>query len=178
MGATSLYKRITEEGSGKLPEKEEVTDIFKQAVRSYFTKELERPELLGRIGNGVLAFDIVRPEYLDQVVSKFLDQLVASAARKGLELQLERESILAVVHRHMTVPENMALGYREVRNVLDRVVRDPLIDAVHTGSRQGTYAISVPPGEETARVRPGAGRPLGAADRRADHEIAPPGATS
>ena len=69
--------------------------------------------------------DIVRPAYLDNVASKFLDQLVASCARKGITLELERESILDVVRREMARPESLALGYREVRNVLDRSARPP-----------------------------------------------------
>ena len=138
-----------------------VTAHFEEAVRQHFTTQLNRPELLGRIGNGVLAFDIVRPTYLNEVASKFLDQLVASSARKGITLELERESILDVARKEMTRPESLALGYREVRNVLDRVVRDPLIDAARSSGHQASYRMHVPAGQPVAVVVAGTGHRTG-----------------
>ena len=153
LGATGIYERIRNRGPGQeLPSPAEVAEHFEEAVRQHFTTQLNRPELLGRIGNGVLAFNIVRPAYLDNVASKFLDQLVASCARKGITLELERESILDVVRREMARPESLALGYREVRTVLDRVVRDPLIDTARSSGHQTSYWMFIPEGEPTAAV--------------------------
>jgi energy-coupling factor transporter ATP-binding protein EcfA2 len=168
-GADTLYEVITKRGSDQgLPSTEEVAKHFNKAVRDYFTVKLGRPELLGRIGNGVLAFDIIRPEYVDAVASKFLDQLAASSARKGIALELERESILGVVRQEMARPESLALGYREVRNVLDRVVRDPLVDAARQGGQLGSYSVSVPAGGLVAHVKSGTGHPSGAAAANRD----------
>ena len=47
-------------------------------------------------------------------------------------------------------------GYREVRNVLDRVVRDPLIDAARSSGHQTSYSIYVPEGEPNAALAAGA----------------------
>ena len=158
LGATGIYEKIRNGAPGQeLLSPGEVAAHFEEAVRHHFTTQLNRPELLGRIGNGVLAFDIVRPAYVDEVASKFLDQLVASSARKGITLELERESILDVVRKEMTRPESLALGYREVRNVLDRVVRDPLIDAARSGGHQASYRLYVPGGQPVAVVVAGNG---------------------
>ena len=62
LGATGIYERIRDRGPGQeLPSPAEVAEHFEEAVRHHFTTQLNRPELLGRIGNGVLAFDIVGP---------------------------------------------------------------------------------------------------------------------
>lgn len=154
-GADTLYDRIRRSGPGRpLPSPKEVAEHFEKAVQDYFTKTLRRPELLGRMGNGVLAFDIVRPQHVDPVAAKLLGQLAASAQRRGITLELDRESIFEVVRQHMAVPDNLALGYREIRNALGRLVRDPLIDAIWLGGRQPGYAIGVAPGEKIATVRP------------------------
>jgi ATP-dependent Clp protease ATP-binding subunit ClpA len=152
LGASGIYEKIKKNGPGaELPSWEKVQEHFEAAVREHFTTVLNRPELLGRIGNGVLAFDLLRPEHVDGIATKFLDQLVASSARAGITLELERESILDVVRRQMARPESMALGGREVRNVLDQVVRDPLVDSVQRGGqRRGAYRIFVPDGESVA----------------------------
>jgi hypothetical protein len=53
----------------------------------------------------------------------------------------------------MARPESLALGYREVRNVLDRVVRDPLIDAARSSGHQTGYWMYVPEGGPIAGQR-------------------------
>ena len=157
LGASGIYEQIKKNGAGaELPSWEKVQEHFEKAVRDHFTTVLNRPELLGRIGNGVLAFDLLRPEYVDAIATKFLDQLVASSARADITLELDRESILDVVRRKMARPESMALGGREVRNVLDSVVRDPLVDSVQrSGQRRGVYQLFVPDGEQVAVAAPG-----------------------
>jgi energy-coupling factor transporter ATP-binding protein EcfA2 len=152
LGASSIYEKIMARGPGhELPSPEEVATHFEQAVREHFTAKLNRPELLGRIGNGVLAFDLLRPAHVDAIAAKFMDQFVASSARAGITLDLDRESILDTVRREMARPESLALGGRQVRNVLDRVIRDPLIDAVRqSGRRRGAYSVFVPSGEQAA----------------------------
>jgi energy-coupling factor transporter ATP-binding protein EcfA2 len=157
LGAAGIYEKVRDEG---LPSVAEVQTHFEEAVRRHFTTELNRPELLSRLGNGVLAFDLLRPQHIDAIASKFLSQLVASSTRAGITLDLERDSILDAVRREMSRPEAMALGGRQVRNVLDRIVRDPLVDTVReTGQRQGGYTLFVPGGESVARAVPSAVRP-------------------
>lgn len=165
-GAKTLYQKIQQSGPGQpLPSTEEVASHFEKAVRDYFTRTLGRPELLGRLGNGVLPFDIVRPQHVDPVAAKLLGQLTASAGRQGITLDLDYESVFAAIRRHMAVPANLALGYREIRNALGTVVRDPLIDAIRQHGHQPGYAIGVEDGAQAATVRPGGrvARPAGAA---------------
>jgi len=80
LGAADLYERI---GKGDVPSTPQVAAHFENAVRTHFTRKIGRPELLGRIGNGVLAFDLLREPHVRGITEKFLGQLTASAERAG-----------------------------------------------------------------------------------------------
>jgi len=150
LGATPLYALLQK---GELPSYEEVSELFQHEVSEHFATTLKRPELLGRIGNGVLAFDILRPENIPAITAKFLRQITASAARAGMELDLEHESITAGVAQAMRDPRSLALGGREIRNILDRSVRAPLIDCVvATGRRTGRFHVELPENRTVAVV--------------------------
>jgi ATP-dependent Clp protease ATP-binding subunit ClpA len=150
LGAAPLYERLQQ---GELPSYQEVSELFQTEVSHHFATTLNRPELLGRIGNGVLAFDLLRPENIPAITAKFLDQLIASAARAGIALDVERESVTDGVRRAMADPRSLALGGREIRNILDRSVRAPLIDrVVESGSRTGHFHVELPEGRAVAVV--------------------------
>lgn len=150
LGAAPLYERLQQ---GELPSYQEVSELFQTEVSHHFATTLNRPELLGRIGNGVLAFDLLRPENIPAITAKFLDQLIASAARAGIALDVERESVTEGVRRAMADPRSLALGGREIRNILDRSVRAPLIDrVVESGSRTGHFHVELPEGRAVAVV--------------------------
>ena len=152
LGATPLYALLQK---GELPSYEEVSALFQDEVSEHFATTLARPELLGRIGNGVLAFDILRPENIPAITAKFLHQIAASASRATIELDLDHESITAGVARAMRDPRSLALGGREIRNILDRSVRAPLIDCVvATGRRTGHFHVELPEDRTVAVVTP------------------------
>lgn len=152
LGATPLYSLLQK---GELPSYEEVSELFQHEVSEHFATTLKRPELLGRIGNGVLAFDVLRPENIPAITAKFLRQITASAARAGIDLELDQESITAGVARQMRNPRSLALGGREIRNILDRSVRAPLIDCVvATGRRTGRFHVELPQDRSVAVVSP------------------------
>jgi hypothetical protein len=103
-----------------------IEEHFRAAVASHVSENLGRPELLGRLGSGVVVFDILRAGVVRQIVTKFLDQLVLSASARGFELVLDRRAIEQAVAA--AVAENgIALGARQIRNpLLDQWVRVPL----------------------------------------------------
>jgi ATP-dependent Clp protease ATP-binding subunit ClpA len=124
LGAAESYGWL--DGS-RLPDYEEVAAHFEREVREHFTKTLGRPELLGRLGSGITVFDILRPEFIEAITRKLLGQLVTSAARRGVSLVVEEPTVLAEVQQQMRRPEALKLGVRSVRDILDRVVRYPLV---------------------------------------------------
>jgi energy-coupling factor transporter ATP-binding protein EcfA2 len=145
-------------GSGDdLPSYHEVAAHFTDAVREHFNTVLHRPELLGRIGNGIVPFDLLRPEFVDAIASKFLRQLIASADRVGMTVEIDNESVLDVVRQRMAEPRALQLGGRMIRPVLERLVLEPLAAALErAGERRGHYQVFVEPDAQIATV---VGRP-------------------
>ena len=151
LGAAEIHAQVR---AGDLPSYEDVVGHFENAVREHFVQTLNRPELLGRIGNGIVAFDILRPENVDAIARKFLGQLLTTARRRGVELSVDEPSVLALVRQALADPDTAALGGRSVREALDRAVREPLVDWLATNGRTDWLLIRVPPGAATAEVVP------------------------
>ena len=151
LGAAEIHAKVR---AGDLPSYEDVVGHFENAVREHFVQTLNRPELLGRIGNGIVAFDILRPENVDAITRKFLGQLLATARRRGVELSVDEPSVLALVRQALADPDTAALGGRSVREALDRAVREPLVDWLASNGRTDWLLIRVPPGAAAAEVVP------------------------
>jgi energy-coupling factor transporter ATP-binding protein EcfA2 len=124
LGAAESYGWLD---GDRLPDYEQVAAHFEREVRDHFTKTLGRPELLGRLGGGITVFDILRPEFVAAISRKLLTQLVASAARRDVHLVIDEDSVLGEVQQQMRRPDALKLGVRSVRDILDRIVRDPLV---------------------------------------------------
>ncbi|WBB77769.1 AAA family ATPase [Micromonospora sp. WMMD882] len=104
----------------------EVRRHFQVSVGDYFTHRLGRPELLGRLGGGVVVFDILRPAVIRGITLKFLGQLTDSARSRGYELDIDREAVVEAMVRHL-IESGMELGARPIRDpLLDQWVRIPV----------------------------------------------------
>jgi len=150
LGAAETYSWL---GSGELPDYAKVTAHFERAVREHFTSTLGRPELLGRLGGGITVFDILRPEFVGQIAGKLLRQLVASAERRGIRLTVDEAAVIARVQDSMCRPEELRLGVRRIRAVLEEVVRAPVIEYAFT--HEDATALHVSVGPRGGQVRPG-----------------------
>jgi ATP-dependent Clp protease ATP-binding subunit ClpA len=69
---------------------EQVQSHFQEEVKWYFTSRIGRAELLNRLGDNVVVFDLLRPDYVAAIGNKFLRQLSESALDK-YQLQLTFE---------------------------------------------------------------------------------------
>jgi hypothetical protein len=124
-GSSELYRQLGEEGR-RLPQYEQVRRLYQQAVDDYFSRKLGRPELLGRLGQGIVVFDLLREDVLKQIAAKFLDQLRASARAKGYLLVFDEQPIVDLAVREAT-STGIRLGARQIRDpILERLVRTPL----------------------------------------------------
>jgi hypothetical protein len=105
---------------------EAVRDHFHQAVRDHFGTRLRRPELLGRLGSGVVVFDLLREDVTKDITAKFLDQLEEAARHRGWDLVLDRPAISRAVAEEIA-RRGSALGARQIRSpLLEDWVRVPL----------------------------------------------------
>jgi ATP-dependent Clp protease ATP-binding subunit ClpA len=140
LGAAETYGWL--DGT-RLPEYAEVTAHFEHKVREHFTTTLGRPELLGRLGGGITVFDILRPDFVDAITRKLLRQLIASAARRDVTVTIDEPAILAEVQDRMRRPEALRLGVRSVRDILDRLVRDPLVAHLHEQPQRTSLRVAM-----------------------------------
>jgi ATP-dependent Clp protease ATP-binding subunit ClpA len=125
---------------GVAPSYEQLSAHFTEAVDDFFRNQLGRPELRGRLGGGVVVFDMLREPTIRAITIKFLRQLTQSTRAKGYELVVDEESVVGAVAEHL-MATGAALGARPIRDpLLERWMRVPLnrFVAVHnppTGSR-------------------------------------------
>jgi len=88
---------------------------------------LGRAELLNRIGQeNIIAFDLLRPEFVSRIGEKFLHSLATSAREKhGVTLQAE-PSVLEVLRSQMEMGNNLLYGGRRIKMLLENMVERPL----------------------------------------------------
>jgi hypothetical protein len=124
LGASTLPELLV--GQQVPPSYHLLEEHFRTAVTEFFAVRLGRPELLGRLGSGVVAFDILRAEVVRQIVDKFLGQLGADAATHGWDLVFDRTAIFEAVNAELG-RGGAALGARVIRSpLLEGWIRVPL----------------------------------------------------
>lgn len=105
---------------------EQVQSHFQEEVKWYFTSRIGRAELLNRLGDNVVVFDLLRPDYVAAIGNKFLRQLSESALDK-YQLQLTFEpSIIEGLRTVMEQQENLLFGGRRIKSLLESLVERPL----------------------------------------------------
>ncbi|WP_289020271.1 AAA family ATPase, partial [uncultured Ornithinimicrobium sp.] len=126
-GSQELLTRLQHEHVWPAPT--EVEKLFRDAAQKKFSMELGRPELYARFGNGIVPFDLIRPEVASGICRKFLDGLAASALeRRKAILQFPDDSVVEMVKMIlMRDPRQLELGARAISNpILEEAVRIPL----------------------------------------------------
>jgi hypothetical protein len=112
---------------GELPDYGTIYYHFRKAVTNHFTNTLGRPELLNRLGDNILVFDMLRPEHIAGITAKFTTALRDSAREKrGLALELEQCAIAEMVQRLMLEGDNMKYGGRRIKTLVEATIERPL----------------------------------------------------
>ena len=105
---------------------DQVETHFQQEVSWYFTSRIGRAELLNRLGDNIVVFDLLRSQFVAAIAQKFLHQLAASAQEKhGLGLVFA-PSVLEVLSQRMAEGENVLFGGRRIKTLLESLVERPL----------------------------------------------------
>ncbi len=111
---------------------DQVDAHFQSEVAWHFTSRIGRAELLGRLGNNILAFDLLRPEFVTGIGAKFLHLLSESARDKYAVTLTYESSILEVLQTRMLEGDNLLFGGRQIKNLLETLVEKPLCDRIFT----------------------------------------------
>ena len=110
-----------------LPDYESIREHYLNAVREHFTHTLGRPELLNRLGDNVLVFDMLRPQHITGIAGKFLQALAGSAREKrGLTLSFEQPAITDMIQSMMLEGDNMRFGGRRIKTLVEGAIERPL----------------------------------------------------
>ncbi len=100
---------------------------YMTAVHDHFKNKLGRPELLNRLGDNILVFDILRPQYIEGICRKFLDALAFSASdKRGLELVYPNNEVISMIQELMVQEDNLIFGGRRIKSLLEGHVERPL----------------------------------------------------
>jgi len=120
-----IMRVVQERGASSLTY-EEVRRHFLGEVQWYFTGRIGRAELLNRFGDNIVAFDLLRPEYIDGIACKFLG-LLASSAQDRYRCTLEfDDSVVSAVTRRMAEDDNLLFGGRRIKSLLETLLERPL----------------------------------------------------
>ncbi len=120
-----IMNRVQQEGTQQLSY-EQVNRHFREEVRWYFSSRIGRAELLNRLGDNIVVFDLLRPEFVARIGEKFLRQLRVSAQEKHQLRLTFQPSVLAVLAEQMQVGDNLLFGGRRIKTLLESLVERPL----------------------------------------------------
>src|SRR5262249_24374693 len=133
IGSDTLDLRSAASG-GDVLGYEQVREHYLQKVHEHFTQKLGRPELLNRLGDNILVFDLLRPRYIEGISHKFLAALAQSAREKrGLELAFPGGEVVEMIRDQMLRGDNLLFGGRRIKTLLEALVERPLNRGVFFG---------------------------------------------
>ena len=115
----------------------EVRKHFEDAVKDRLSlpvpEGINRPELYGRLGDGVLGFDMLRANILRDIVTKFTERWQHNATRQyGITIDVDIDKLAAVVAAKLG-EEGMVSGARSLHTHLSALLDEQLADAASTG---------------------------------------------
>lgn len=157
IGSDRLDQLQSGNGDGAQPAFAELEQHYKNAVRRHFTQGppqgLGRPELLNRLGDNIVVFDLLRPEHVEGICNKFLTALVQAARNKRqLEISFDRQRIVAMVRSLMEKDGKMSSGGRGIKTLLEQIVERPLNRWVFYQNPPENAQLSITPGPNGACI--------------------------
>ncbi|CAM5276422.1 hypothetical protein SALBM135S_09630 [Streptomyces alboniger] len=119
--------------------RDELVGLISSAVRKHIAEELDRPELLNRLGDNIVVFDFIgrsaAQEIFDLLLQRILT-LVEKERKVKLTIAPEaRETLLRVATADIT------FGGRGIGSILETALINPLARAVRTGAPSGVRAV-------------------------------------
>ena len=127
----SLWPGLKSTAPEDLPAYEEVRKHYMDATKMYIAEELKRPELLNRLGDNIVVFDILRPQFFPEICNGILEIMVANAREEhDIDLDFSDGQVAAMICDKMRAMENFVLGGRKIRELIKTHVQTPLSRAI------------------------------------------------
>lgn len=100
----------------------------RRAIEVHFTEQLQRPELLSRMGDNIVVFDFISEAVGRELVQKYLSAVVRRVqTRHGITLQI-RSDVASTIEEKAV--ENLAFGGRGVGSIVETLFVNPLTRAL------------------------------------------------
>jgi ATP-dependent Clp protease ATP-binding subunit ClpA len=136
VGAETANTRVARRGDPY----ELTRDRVHEAITHHFTEELQRPEILNRIGNNIVVFDFISEPVARQLAAKYLEAVLRTVeSRFGLRLSVDPAVARTVTESALA---NLDFGGRGVSSAVETTFVNPLARAL----------IQVPAGLDVATV--------------------------
>ncbi|MFC5262299.1 AAA family ATPase [Kribbella qitaiheensis] len=104
----------------------EVESKVRKEVERHFTEELQRPEIINRIGDNILVFDYLSPAHARELLVQKVDALTRSV-RERREVAVRVEAAATAQLADLVVaPDVLKYGGRGVKNVVESRLVNPL----------------------------------------------------
>ena len=105
-------------------------EFFLNAVKDHFRNKLGRPELLGRLGDNIIAFHPMRGQAARNLASRFIDTILSNVRiRVGNEVSITDEAKQALIDA-VTTPEDLQSGGRGITTALENRLTNPLGEVI------------------------------------------------
>ena len=122
---TSNIGSATQNVGVETPVYRDVREHFLKEVHHFFKNTIGRPEILNRLGENIIVFDILRESSIRAIGAKFIEELKKSAALQNILLAVD-DSVFAYLQELMQQSENMSFGGRRIKALLESDVELPL----------------------------------------------------
>ncbi|MCB1221811.1 MAG: ATP-dependent Clp protease ATP-binding subunit [Planctomycetales bacterium] len=123
IGASELYSEVRERG-GEISF-EEVQRYFQEKVRDFFANKINRAEIYNRLGDSIVPFDILRPDFVVAIGRKFISALKRNSLEKyGIKLETD-DSVETTLLSEMQRNDNLLLGGRRIKTILETQLEHP-----------------------------------------------------
>ena len=105
-----------------------VSERIHKAIGDHFRFELQRPELLNRIGDNIVVFDFIRPELAHQILEKMLGNVVDCVQNEhAVSLNFGEQAVETLIEECMG---NLTHGGRGIGNRIEAVLINPMARAL------------------------------------------------
>ena len=144
----------------------DLEDRMTSAVRRHFIEDLDRPELLNRIGDNIVVFNFISPRAASEIFETQLNRVIRMVQRQqGIKVCLSGPAREAL-HAAATAPGVLEFGGRGIGSFLERAFVNPLarelfsigsglgeeliVIEIHSGN--GQWALSLRPVQQDESI--------------------------
>jgi ATP-dependent Clp protease ATP-binding subunit ClpB len=115
---------------------EELSAVIKDGIENYFNYELNRPELLNRLGDNFVVFNFISKEIGQEILLGMLGNICNRVqTERGLKLTFSDDAKVVLEQYCL---DNLMYGGRGIANKLESVFINPLARALFTHSTNDT----------------------------------------